>query len=215
MDHTWELCVYLGVDYSGYFTVWSCWTLQWCHNKCNDISNRQPHDCWINRLFRHWSKKTSKLHITGLCEGNSPVTSEFPEQRASYTKNVSIWWHHYETTSISCRILSKGPLSSQLWASWMSSLPVSVPIFRWRMIPLEIFFRILTIDTLWLALTGQFWGVFCELKIYLWYNAALYCWQKSYVHSLWVALYMNIYIYVHTPFCMKTSQAWCCIIWLF
>ena len=88
-------------------------------------------------------------------------------------------------------------LKSQLWASWMSSLPVSVPIFRWRMIPLEIFFRILTINTLWLALTGEFWGVFCELKIYLWYNAALYCWQKSYVHSLWVALYMNIYIYMY------------------
>ena len=29
------------------------------------------------------SKKTSKLHVTGLCEGNSPVTSEFPTQRAS------------------------------------------------------------------------------------------------------------------------------------
>ena len=27
------------------------------------------------------SKKTSKLCITGLCEGNSPVTAEFPSQR--------------------------------------------------------------------------------------------------------------------------------------
>ena len=26
--------------------------------------------------------KTSKLHVTGLCEGNSPVTGEFPAQRA-------------------------------------------------------------------------------------------------------------------------------------
>ena len=29
------------------------------------------------------SKKTSKLRVAGLCEGNSPVTSEFPTQRAS------------------------------------------------------------------------------------------------------------------------------------
>ena len=29
---------------------------------------------------RRW-KKTSKLRVTGLCEGNSPVTGEFPAQR--------------------------------------------------------------------------------------------------------------------------------------
>ena len=27
--------------------------------------------------------KTSKLRVTGLCEGNSPVTGEFPTQKAS------------------------------------------------------------------------------------------------------------------------------------
>ena len=44
---------------------------------------------------RHRSKKTSKLCVTGLCEGNSPVTSEFPAQRASNAENVSIWWRHH------------------------------------------------------------------------------------------------------------------------
>ena len=29
----------------------------------------------------------------GLC-GNSPVTGEFPAQRASIAENVSIWWRH-------------------------------------------------------------------------------------------------------------------------
>ena len=38
------------------------------------------------------SKKTSKLRVTGLCGGNSPVTSEFPAQKASNAKNISIWW---------------------------------------------------------------------------------------------------------------------------
>ena len=41
------------------------------------------------------SKKTSKLRITGLCEGNLPVTGEFPAQRASNVENVSIWWRHH------------------------------------------------------------------------------------------------------------------------
>ena len=71
-------------------------TLQWRHNGHDGISNHQPHDCLPNRLFRHRSKKTSKLHITGLCEGNSPVTSEFPAQRASNAENVPIWWRHHD-----------------------------------------------------------------------------------------------------------------------
>ena len=41
------------------------------------------------------SKKTSKLHVTGLCEGNSPVNCAFPTQRASNTENASIWWCHH------------------------------------------------------------------------------------------------------------------------
>ena len=45
--------------------------------------------------WRLRSKKTSKLHVTGLCEGNSPVTGEFPAQRASNAENASIWWCHH------------------------------------------------------------------------------------------------------------------------
>ena len=45
-------------------------------------------------------KKTSKLRVTGLCEGNSPVTDEFPAQRAaSNAENVSIWWRHHGYTT--------------------------------------------------------------------------------------------------------------------
>ena len=46
-------------------------------------------------LFWRRSRKASKLWVTGLCEGNSPVTGEFPAQRASDAKDVSIWWHHH------------------------------------------------------------------------------------------------------------------------
>ena len=41
------------------------------------------------------SKKTSKLRVTGPLCGNSPVTGEFPAQRASNVENVSIWWRHH------------------------------------------------------------------------------------------------------------------------
>ena len=50
---------------------------------------------YSNVFFRRRSKKTSKLRVPGLCEGNSPVTSEFPTQRASNAENVSIWWRHH------------------------------------------------------------------------------------------------------------------------
>ena len=46
--------------------------LWWCHNGHDSISNHQPHDCLLNRLFRRRSNKTSKLSVTGLCAGNSP-----------------------------------------------------------------------------------------------------------------------------------------------
>ena len=70
--------------------------LQWRHNGYDNVSNHQPHDCLLNRLFRRRSKKTSKLRVTGLCAGNSPGTGEFPAQMASYAENISIWWHHHE-----------------------------------------------------------------------------------------------------------------------
>ena len=88
---------------------WCIWSLlvkgypMWKEEHCNDVifrvdgvSNHQPHDGLLSRLFRHRSKKTSKLRVTGLCEGNSPVTSEFPSQRASNAENGSIWWRHHE-----------------------------------------------------------------------------------------------------------------------
>ena len=45
--------------------------LQWRHNELDRVSNYQPHDCLLNRLFRR-NQKTSKLRVTGLCVGNSP-----------------------------------------------------------------------------------------------------------------------------------------------
>ena len=85
-------------------TTWYL-SLQWRHNERDSVSNHQPHDCLLNRIFRRRSKKTSKLHVTGLCVGNSPGTSEFPAQMASNAENVSIWWRHHGGNISSCKVL--------------------------------------------------------------------------------------------------------------
>ena len=77
----------------------TCYTLQWRHNDCDGVSNHQPHECLLNRLFGHRWRKTPKLRGTGLCKGNSSVTGEFPAQRASNAENISIWWRHHDNVS--------------------------------------------------------------------------------------------------------------------
>ena len=76
--------------------LYSATTLKWRHNERVGVSNHQPHDCLLNRLSWRRSEKASKLRVTGLCAGNSPVTGEFPAQRASNVENVSIRQRHHE-----------------------------------------------------------------------------------------------------------------------
>ena len=71
-------------------------SLLWRHNERDGVSYHRRPDCLLNRLFKRRSNKISKLRVTGLREGNSPVTSEFPAQRASNAENISIWWRHHE-----------------------------------------------------------------------------------------------------------------------
>ena len=85
-------------------------SLRWRHYEHDSVSNHQPHDCLLNRLFRRRSKKISKLRVTGLCVGNSPGTSEFPAQMASNAENVSIWWRHHDCL----RIMKIGPAVSKI-----------------------------------------------------------------------------------------------------
>ena len=64
-------------------------SLLWRHNGLDSVSNHQPHDCLLNRLFRRRSKKTSKLRVAGLCAGNSPGTGVFPVRKARTRKMFS------------------------------------------------------------------------------------------------------------------------------
>ena len=56
--------------------------LQWCHNEHDGVSNHQPHDYLLNRLFRRRSK-----NIKAPCHW--PLCGEFTDE------NVSIWWRHH------------------------------------------------------------------------------------------------------------------------
>ena len=79
--------------------------LQWRHNEHDGVPNHQCLDWLLNRLFRRRPMKTSKFRVTGLCGGNSPVTDEFPAQRASNAENVSIWWRHHGIRFALCCVL--------------------------------------------------------------------------------------------------------------
>ena len=92
-------------------------SLQWHHNGYDCISNHQPHDCLLSRLFRCKSQKTSKLRVAGLCEEKSPVTGEFSEQMACNAENYSIWWRHHEWLGA----------VSQFWPSHMLPYGISRP----------------------------------------------------------------------------------------
>ena len=50
-------------------------------------------------IYSGTDKKKSKLRVTGLCAGNSPVIGEFPAQMARNAENASIWWRHHARLS--------------------------------------------------------------------------------------------------------------------
>ena len=87
----------------GILTTTNSTILQWSHNGRDGVSNHQPHDCLLNRLFRRRSKKTSKLRVTGLCVGKSPVRRKMFSFDGVIMRNVhvigqpSVWGNYYWT----------------------------------------------------------------------------------------------------------------------
>ena len=73
-------------------------------------------------------RKYQSSCVTGLCEGNSPMTGEFPAQRASNAENASIWWRHHGSATFRkhmelCLLkgwpLPKQPCGESAWLSQM------------------------------------------------------------------------------------------------
>ena len=66
------------------YTRFTVSSLQWRHNERDCVSNHLRLHCLFNLLFRRRSKKTSKLRVTGFCEGIH-----------RWLGNVSIWWRYH------------------------------------------------------------------------------------------------------------------------
>ena len=83
--HYWRFaafCCFAAFFYS-HPTQLLVWPLHRRHNERDGVLNHWRLECLLNRLFWRRSKKTSKLCVPGLCEGNLPVTGGFPSQRVS------------------------------------------------------------------------------------------------------------------------------------
>ena len=112
------------------FEIWQvarrqcCWatgqiSIQWRHNDHDGVSNHQPHGCLL-RLFRRRSKKTPKLHVTGLCVGKSPGPVNSPHKgpvtRKTFPNNIFKCIFLNENVSISIKIslkfVPKGPINN-------------------------------------------------------------------------------------------------------
>ena len=118
-------------------TWWWWWplmrmTLHWRHNERDDVSNHQPHDCLLNRLFRCRSKKTPKLCVTGLYAGTSPwpmtSTHKWSATREMFSfDDVIMWWLNY-LVFVSLYCLWR---CSYLWFFFYL-------IFIWKYVPLSL-----------------------------------------------------------------------------
>ena len=91
-----------------------------CHNECDGVSNHRHLDCLLNCEFRRRSKNTSKLRVTGLYEGNSPVTCEVPAHRVSNAENVSIWCRHQGPLWWAALISAHGKDKHRVSSKWDS-----------------------------------------------------------------------------------------------
>ena len=114
-DHEWTL--------STFGWIWTRSDLVHMYFHCNPITvtsqwlpwrlKSPALGCLFNRLFKLTPKKTSKPALLALCEGNSPVTGEFPGQKASNAEKASIWWRHHAIEAWDKRVAFCGPFQMQ------------------------------------------------------------------------------------------------------
>ena len=89
------------------YTLLDIWlSLQWCHNEHDSVSNHQRLDFLLNRLFRRWSKKTSKFSVTSFVKGIHRWPHKGPVMRKMFSFDESSWssinWNSILTRSSEC-----------------------------------------------------------------------------------------------------------------
>ena len=147
-------------------------SLQWRQNWRNGVSDHQPHDCLLNRSFRRRSKKTSKLRVTGLCAGNSPVSGEFPAQMASNAENVSIWWRHYDIHLMTSSYIMCICIGANMhFQEWLPFQDVNKTVFTNRLL-----FSSAKANTMW---SEQYVGCFADVII-----KCIFFWKYAHIYIL-------------------------------
>ena len=142
-------------------------------------------------------KETSKLRVTGLCEGNSPVTGEFSAQR----ENVSIWWRHHEKVFILLDLTAHHPNPFPSWCrkvhfGWEITLSMRRLDWWWRVVLREwrfIYWSIFKFDAHLIQLCPKNAMSYINWKIYevprpTWDSWSLYHahFPKSILISMWM-----------------------------
>ena len=115
-------------------------------------------------------KKTSKLCVTGLCDGNSPEPVNSPH-KGPVTRKKCTWWRHHD---IGCPIVgvpAAGTLNSYIWLWTCTAFNTA----RYRYLVVSFLQRTQKRHPL-LARKGEVWDVFNDFVIwtrfelfYLWY----------------------------------------------
>ena len=108
-------------------------SLQRRHNKSDSVSNPRLLDCWPNRLFRCRSKKTSKLCVIGLCEGNPPVTGNSIESHSMVDLqwNILYWKSKWNLHAVCwCAVGCEwGTTSVYFGITYVCFIPCKLPVF--------------------------------------------------------------------------------------
>ena len=94
------------------------------------VSNHRRLGCLLSGLFKRRWKEAPKLRVTGLCEGNPPVTGGFPSERVSNAANVFVRWRYHVLANYvynTLRATEEGIYNHQIDNSQFVSV-----IFCWR-----------------------------------------------------------------------------------
>ena len=174
-------------------------SLQWRHHEHDGVSNQKAHDCLPNRLFRRRSMKTSKLRVTGLWVGNSPVTGEFPAQRASNVETNSIWWRHH-AKMLAYHRHARNSYSVTARAFWTYFIYCPEPPYR-----------IYNVNRCFSGFKTRYYcGIMCRLSSNDNWPVRLAWWEGNFID---VCLYIYIYIkciIILVDYVISTSQVIIC-----
>ena len=102
-------------------------------HECHGVSNHWWHDCMLLTICSgHFQKKTSKLYITVLFDGNPWVTGGFPSQRAN---NTDCFPAVTSTCKLRIYILFKGRVNIHIRSQWqivVENIQISQICGRWQ-----------------------------------------------------------------------------------